>query len=139
MPFYQFLCKTGPFSHVKVTCFFVISDKIPSVVRQWTMCITKFCFKAFMQSEILAGMTVLAYARFRPEAMMCLIFRCICGTRLFVYKNNIGNTFVEAICHSVSSYSEMVPFSIVKATCCFAISDKIPSVRRQWTTCIVKF
>ena len=28
-------------------------------------------------------------------AMVYLIFTCICETRLFVYKNNIGNTFCQ--------------------------------------------
>ena len=56
------------------------------------------------------------------HAMVYLTFTCIHGTRVFVYENNIGNTFVEANCHSISSYAELVfPLSKSLASLSFVI------------------
>ena len=61
-----------------------------------------------------------------------MIFSGIHEVSLFVYENN-KNRFVDAICHSFSFYAKLFSFTIVKATCCFVISDKIPSVVKQWS------
>ena len=69
--------------------------------------------------------------------MVYLIFTCIDGTIQFVYKNDMGNVFVKAVYHSISSYAELVLLSLVQANCIFVIPDRIPSVGRQWATYVI--
>ena len=109
LPICQFLCRTGPFFHCQ--SYFLLC-------HIWQ---NSFCCKTIdhlhnhslkvllqgLQSDTLTGTIV-----FRSG--QDLIFTCIGETRLFVYRNNIGNTFVEVISHCISSSAELVPFSVSK-------------------------